>query len=68
MIRSFFALYIGMLVVNFIIYLNKYLTTGCLDISIEDVIYPIRFAVPGAIILFFVKKIDFNQNNKIKDK
>lgn len=68
LIRSFIALYIGMIVVNVVIHLNKYFSLEYFDISIEDFIYPIKFAIPGAIILSFVKKIDFNLNNKNKDK
>ena len=68
LIRSFITLYIGMIVVNVVIHLNKYFSLEYFDISIEDFIYPIKFAILGAIILFFVKKIDFNLNNKNKDK
>lgn len=66
MVRSFFALYVGMLVVNLVLYLNNYIEDGVFNFMLDDFISPIPYAGIGAVIIYIVRKLNIKSDDEEK--
>lgn len=66
MIKNFFSLYLGMLVVNLVSYLVSYEHSGNFNFVIQDLFSPIPYASIGTIILYIMNKLNIKNDNEGK--
>lgn len=61
--KTFFSLYLGMLVVNLVRYFVNYEYMGFFDFNMGDFFSPIPYATIGAIVIYFVNKLKINSDD-----